>query len=155
FGLAESVSREVELPIELAQPLLVRAQLLLLLVDRGRDVSSSASFALELALDLAEALLTCGVLVPQTFQLDARTLRLQPAVDAAGGFGLELAFQLPHSLLLRTEGLLGLGTGAVRQVELTLEVTPAIVAVIAFGPQPLELGACLLELLRPRLGFES
>src|SRR5262249_33824237 len=102
-----------------------------------------------------EALLTCGVLVPQTFQLDARTLRLQPAVDAAGGFGLELAFQLPHSLLLRTEGLLGLGTGAVRPVELTLQVPPAICAVIAVGPHPLELGACLLELLRPRLGFES
>jgi hypothetical protein len=68
--------------------------LLLFLAQCGRDLASIATGALELALDLAQALLTRGLVGPQAFQLDARSLRLQRDVSAASGFRLELAFQL-------------------------------------------------------------
>src|SRR5262249_50316294 len=63
--------------------------------------------------------------------------------------------QLSQSLLLCEQGVLGLGPGALRKLELTLQLAPVILAVVAFSLQSLELDACLLELPRARVGVES
>src|ERR1051326_1006878 len=153
--ILSAAQRLLELLLDRALPLLLRAQLLFFLAQCRGDLAPPSTRALDLTLDFREALVTLGVDSPQALQLDARPLAAELDVDAASCFLLEAAFQFLQSLLLGAQRLLCLGLRAVRELELTLQLTPMSLAVFLLGPQSLELDARLLELLRVSLGIDS